>query len=54
LVNLATGLGALNDIRQLHEKKTKEWQTDKEIREKEEEQKQDAEVQQEEEKKKKK
>jgi len=54
LVNLATGLGALSDIRQLHEKKTKEWQTDKEIREKEEEQKQDAEVQQEEEKKKKK
>jgi hypothetical protein len=52
LANLATGIGALSDIRQLHEKKTKEWQTDKEIREKEEEQKQDAEMKQEEKEKK--
>jgi len=51
LANLATGVGALSDIRQLHEKKTKEWQIDKEIWKKEEEQKQDAEMEQKEQEK---
>lgn len=47
LANLATGVGALSDIRHIHEKKSKERQTDQEIQEEQEKQEQDVKIEEE-------